>query len=89
MIISVSLAVDRIDHVDQPQNFGFEPGLFPELAKGALADCLALFLAAAGNAPLPLKWRKGTANQQDLVGLPHDGAAADLRRGLRLPHFCS
>ena len=70
---------DEVDDVDEAGRFDLDTGFLANLANRGLPVGFAKFLRATRDTPLARARRFSTADQQDLVVLPHDGANPDDR----------
>src|SRR5689334_5351117 len=80
------IAHNRIIDVDEFLEVGLDAGLLGKFTVGSLADRLAEFETAAGQAPFAFPRFLATLDQQDLAIAPYAGADPDSRIRLLLAH---
>ena len=86
----LTIALDQIDDVSDPEDANVQGGFLGDLAARGLGDGLAQLLQSAGQAPLSLPRRLGPAHQENAPALEDDGGHADegrlgIRSGSSLP----
>ncbi len=70
----VRLGEEAVDHVDQADELGLDPGLLAQLAQGGVDGAFARLDPPAGQAPLALPRRRPAPDQQHLVATQADDA---------------